>query len=128
MAAGHDRLFLPGLQMSSDVRLLLIRWLVLVEITGSEEEMSSLERISRSDAHRRTQRGQTCGEDGAPNLMLLRCTVTVHHPAAGTAAGGATLTGCRHRDGARPAMGSHNPQAVRLSYTNSYQKFSSTSP
>ncbi|KAL5978863.1 hypothetical protein ACLOJK_018758, partial [Asimina triloba] len=32
-------------------------------------------------------------------------------PAAGTAAGGATVAGRRHRDITRPATGSHNPQA-----------------
>ncbi|KAL5986988.1 Protein disulfide-isomerase 2-3 [Asimina triloba] len=40
-------------------------------------------------------------------------------PVAGTAAGGATVVGRRHRDGTRPATGSHNPQAVRSSYINS---------
>ncbi|KAL5986701.1 hypothetical protein ACLOJK_015034, partial [Asimina triloba] len=42
----------------------------------------------------------------------------IKRPAAGTAAGGATVAGRRHRDGARPATGSHNPQAVRSSYLN----------
>ncbi|KAL5994055.1 hypothetical protein ACLOJK_034926, partial [Asimina triloba] len=43
--------------------------------------------------------------------------------AVGTAAGGATVAGRRHRDGARPATGSHNPQAVQSTYINFYQKF-----
>ncbi|KAL6001026.1 hypothetical protein ACLOJK_006753 [Asimina triloba] len=60
-------------------------------------------------------------EAGGANHDYLR-------PAAGTAAGGATVAGRRHRDGARPATGSHNPQAVRFSYTNLYRKFGSTSP
>ncbi|KAL5979759.1 hypothetical protein ACLOJK_041406, partial [Asimina triloba] len=29
-----------------------------------------------------------------------------YRPAVGTAAGGATVVGCRHRDGTRPATGS----------------------
>ncbi|KAL5993946.1 hypothetical protein ACLOJK_038303, partial [Asimina triloba] len=52
----------------------------------------------------------------------------MNRPAAGTAVVGATVAGCRHRDGARPATESHNPQAVRSTYINFYQKFGSTSP
>ncbi|KAL5988963.1 hypothetical protein ACLOJK_027065 [Asimina triloba] len=37
------------------------------------------------------------------------------------------VVGRRHRDGTRPVTGSHNPQAVRFSYINSYRKFGSTS-
>ncbi|KAL6004227.1 hypothetical protein ACLOJK_004774 [Asimina triloba] len=33
-------------------------------------------------------------------------------PAAGTAAGGATVAGRRRQEGTRPAMGSHNPYGV----------------
>ncbi|KAL5977734.1 hypothetical protein ACLOJK_036742 [Asimina triloba] len=40
----------------------------------------------------------------------------VNRPAAGKAAGGAMVAGRRYRDGARPAMGSHNPQAVLSSF------------
>ncbi|KAL6000272.1 hypothetical protein ACLOJK_023967 [Asimina triloba] len=52
----------------------------------------------------------------------------IRRPTAGTAAGGATVAGRRHQDGTRPTTGSHNAQTVRLSYTNSYKKFGSTSP
>ncbi|KAL5985081.1 hypothetical protein ACLOJK_036317, partial [Asimina triloba] len=47
-----------------------------------------------------------------------RLTSGARRPAASTAAGGATVAGRWHRDGTRPATGSHNPQAVRLSYLN----------
>ncbi|KAL5984960.1 hypothetical protein ACLOJK_038797 [Asimina triloba] len=46
----------------------------------------------------------------------IRCWQQQKRPAADTAARGATVAGRRHRDGARPATGSHNPQAVRFSY------------
>ncbi|KAL5987527.1 hypothetical protein ACLOJK_035275 [Asimina triloba] len=65
---------------------------------------------------------------GFVSLYGLERAGSVVRPAAGTAAGGATVAGRRHRDGARPATGSHNPQAVGLSYIKSYRKFGSTSP
>ncbi|KAL5996929.1 hypothetical protein ACLOJK_007854, partial [Asimina triloba] len=53
----------------------------------------------------------------APKRIEERVKLDLERPAAGTAAGEATMAGRGRREDTRPATGSHIPQAVRLSYT-----------
>ncbi|KAL5995358.1 hypothetical protein ACLOJK_025416 [Asimina triloba] len=60
----------------------------------------------------RTSRAKVVGNPRGESSRSASNDVWDLRPAAGTAAGGATVAGRRHRDNARPATGSHNPQAV----------------
>ncbi|KAL5986485.1 hypothetical protein ACLOJK_014818 [Asimina triloba] len=85
------------------------------ESVTSESKEMGLNRVGLKDV--------VVGKDGRSRnssvaVELVVVEMQIQRPATGMAAGGATVAGRRHRDGAHPATGSHNPQAIRSIYIN----------